>query len=463
MSDSHLRSQFEGEGNKTPIRIITESAFPEWVKTTDKITQAWTKKRGFEPKAGALLEIPGKPGKIDSYVFVSRAGFSPANFQSLPARLPADIYTITETAGDVPPDAVALGWEIGAYNFQDYKSEKSTKSSILVMPEAADAAHVRRQADAIYFIQDLINTTAEDIGPKELADVAQALADKFNAKADIKIIKDESEFPLIWHVGKAAKQKPRLIDISWGNPDDPLVTILGKGVTYDTGGLALKTAEGMDTMKKDKGGAVHALALAGMIMDAKLPVNLRVVVPAAENAINERAVRNGDIVRSRSGKTIEVNDTDAEGRLILADAFTYAQQKNRKPSALMVDFATLTGAARRVGEHNVPVIMGNDKALLRQLEDMGEALDDRFQSVALDPRNAGAIKSEIADLQNVSDNDSMPGHVYAAHFLQDFITPLERWVHIDHSAWGSLNGREGAKAQAIRTIYEHIRKNVAPS
>lgn len=433
------------------LHLVAESDYRRWLAMDSSLlARKWAGQDGFKGKAGDILKVFSKPGKIESYVAVTRDGFSPANFSALPGNLPRGTYMIESISGNVPVEAVALGWAAGTYKFDKYKSGTHSEPNKLILPSTADTGHILRQANAIHWIQDQINEPANQLGVEAFSNAIVSLVSQFNAVADVKVIDNDSEFPLIWNVGKAAEEKPRLIDIRWGDVTHPLVTIIGKGVIYDSGGLSLKNLDGMVTMKKDMGGAAHAVGLASMIMDAKLPVQLHVVIPIVENAINERAFRNGDIIPSRAGKFVEIANTDAEGRLILADAITYALE-DRKTPALLLDFATLTAAARTVSEPGTPVIMGSHRSLLRLLEDVGERLDDRLQAIHMDPRNADKPRSRIADLKN--SGSELPSHMMAAHFLNAFNTSSGPWVHVDQSAWDGTQ----AKAQAVRTVYDYIR------
>lgn len=434
------------------LTVLSEKSYENWLRQHASLEdKAHIRASGFSGNAGQMQPVY-RNSKLHHFIAVVRDAVTPRSFEALADKLPAGKYAINETSADIDQDALALGWALSNYQFDRYLSRKATPK-ILTMPPQADPDRVRRMARAIYNTRDLINTPTNDMGPQQLVNYAVGLSMAFNAKADITSVRDDRDFPLLWHVGKAAAEHPRMIDIRWGTPGEGKInlTLIGKGVVYDTGGLALKPRDGMLTMKKDMGGAAHALGLAELIMAEKLPVNLRVLIPVVENAINERALRNGDIVTSRAGKSVEIINTDAEGRLILADALTYAGQDSVKPD-LIIDFATLTAAARTVGEPGTPVIICNDKALARELEDIAEAVDDRLQAVHLDSRNAGKVAGAQADLAN--SGTGLPSHIFAAHFLNAFSPKGVTRIHVDQGAWGP----DGARDEGLRATYALVRK-----
>jgi leucyl aminopeptidase len=324
------------------------------------------------------------------------------------------------------------------------------------LPDGVDGADIVRIADGVILARDLVNTGANDLGPAELADAAQNLATRHGARFT-QIVGDAllaDNFPLIHAVGTAATREraPRLIDIKWGEESDPKITIVGKGVCFDTGGLDIKPSSGMLLMKKDMGGAANALALAHMIMDAGLKVRLRVLIPAVENAISAHAFRPGDVFGSRKGLTVEIGNTDAEGRLVLADTLTLAGEES---PGLIVDLATLTGAARTaLGPEVVPIYTGDD-ALAADLARHGERVADPVWRMPLwGPYNA-LIESRIADINNAGQSP-YAGSITAALFLQRFVPDPARWVHADIFAWNPSpkpGKPEGGEAQAIRALY----------
>jgi leucyl aminopeptidase len=381
---------------------------------------------------------------------------APAGAPSRPGRLPEGSYRIDPEPATPEATRVALGWALGAYAFTRYRKPGRPPAE-LIWPARADRGHVERTARASTLVRDLVNTPAEDMGPAELAQEAGAMARRLGMTA--RFIEGEGllekNFPLIHAVGRASTRAPRLIDLSWGKAAHPHVTLVGKGVCFDTGGLDLKNDAGMKLMKKDMGGAAHALGLAQMIVEAKLKVRLRVLVPAVENAVSGNAMRPLDVIKSRKGLTVEIGNTDAEGRLILADALTEA---SRDKPALLIDFATLTGAARVALGPELPALFSNDDAVADELARHAASEADPLWRLPLWQPYRKRLDSRVADLNNVSDGP-FAGSITAALFMQDFIEPGIPWVHFDLFAWNPYGrpGRpEGAEAQAIRAVYALI-------
>lgn len=433
------------------LTVVSQDAYAGWLAgNASAAERKYCATPGFNGRAGQVQAVYVND-EVDHYVAVIGDVASPHAFSALPGKLPPGEYVVTARTKDIDAANLTLGWAMGTYRFDKFTAQGD--APVLVVPQHAEKAETLALARTIYRTRDIINAPTNAMGVAELANHARTLAAAFNARATVTAVTDDKAFPLLWEVGKAAAAHPRMVEIVWGDgaPGNMNLTLVGKGVVYDTGGLALKPRDSMLTMKKDMGGAAHALALAEMIMAGNLPVNLRVIVPVVENAINERAYRNGDIIRARSGLTIEVNNTDAEGRLILADALTLAGEGAVKPD-LIIDFATLTAAARTVGEPGTAVVICNDKKVARALEDIGQEIDDRLQSVTLDPRNAGKIKSPIADLSN--SGAALPSHVFAAHFLNAFSPKGVTRIHIDQGAWDA----NGAKDEGLRTTYTFIKR-----
>jgi leucyl aminopeptidase len=371
----------------------------------------------------------------------------------LPMRLPEGSYRLDPEPDVAFATRAAIGWALGSYGFTRYRKAARGPAE-LIWPRAANRGLVERTARAATLARDLINTPAEDMGPAELADAAKAIADELDMEFDV--IKGEellkSNFPLIHTVGRASTRAPRLVDLQWGREGDPRVTIIGKGVCFDTGGLDLKPEAGMKLMKKDMGGAAHALALTRMIVEAKLLVRLRVLVPAVDNAVAGDAMRPLDVVKSRKGLTVEIGNTDAEGRLILADAFAVAGED--KPE-IMLDFATLTGAARVALGPQLPAMFSNDDALADDLTRHGAAEADPLWRLPLWKPYRERLESRVADLNNISDGP-FAGAITAALFLQEFVGDGIKWAHFDVFAWNPWNrpGRpEGADLQVVRAAF----------
>jgi leucyl aminopeptidase len=372
--------------------------------------------------------------------------------------LPEGVYMLDGRPDREPATMAALAWAIGSYQFDRYKQPKRSPAR-LCWPQNADRAAVIRGFEAVCLVRDLINTPAADLGPAELAAAAESLAKEFGASCRT-IVGDallRENYPLIHAVGRASAREPRLIDLVWGDPSAPRLTLVGKGVCFDTGGLNLKQGSKMLYMKLDMGGGAHALALARMVMAARLPVRLRVLVPAVENAIGSNATRPLDVVRSRKGLTVEIADTDAEGRLILADALAEA---SREQPDLIVDFATLTGSARVALGPDVTAMFANDDSIAAQLEQCAAKTEDWLWRLPLWQPYAANLEGKVGDLTNVADLNlgptTMAGAIHAALFLERFIDPGVKWIHLDIFGW-NMKGRpgrpEGGEAANLFAVY----------
>jgi leucyl aminopeptidase len=436
-----------------PLTLIAKSDLPRWLKAAPATLRRWVSASGFTAKPGEICLLPSRDGST-ARVLTGIAGTSEDMWHvaGLPLRLPEGSYRLDPEPEAAQATRFATGWALGAYGFARYRKAPRAPAE-LVWPRAADRKRVERLARGADLARDLINTPAEDMGPGDLADAAKALADEFDLEIDI--IKGDAllkkNFPLIHAVGRASTRAPRLIDLRWGDRRHPLVTIIGKGVCFDTGGLDLKPEAGMKLMKKDMGGAAHALALGRMIAEAKLPVRLRVLVPAVDNAVAGNAMRPLDVIRSRKGITVEIGNTDAEGRLILADALALASEE--KP-ALILDFATLTGAARVALGPQLPALFCNDDALADELRRHAEAEADPMWRLPLWKPYCERLDSKVADINNISDGP-FAGAITAALFMQEFVGPGIAWAHFDIFAWNpwSRPGRpEGGDMQVLRAI-----------
>ena len=447
----------------TPLVLLTPDTLPTWLEDQDARIGNWVKSHAFTAAAGTTLAIPGPDGTR----FCILHGYSVAEplwaLASLPDSLPAGRYFI-DPSGQLKLSAqeatsVALGWSLGSYGFTRYKERKAVPAN-LVWPEHADRGEVCRLAHGICMARDLINTPAEDLGPAELAKAAIDVAGRHDASIEI-IAGDDllsHNYPLIHAVGRASTRPPQLIDIRWGDPDRPKVTLVGKGVCFDSGGLDIKPSSGMRLMKKDMGGAATVLGLASALMDLGLDIRLRVLIPAVENAISGLAFRPGDIFKSRKGLTVEIGNTDAEGRLILADAL--AEAAGEKPD-LLLDFATLTGAARVALGPDLPAVFTPDDTLGDDLLRAATLCGDPLWRLPLWKPYFKQIQSKSADLNNAGGDGGMAGAITAALFLEAFVEPGLSWAHIDTYAWnGSARpGRpEGGEALALRAVYGLIRQ-----
>ncbi|NKN35318.1 leucyl aminopeptidase family protein [Agrobacterium sp. a22-2] len=450
------QSPFTSKGGTTlPIFAVT----PAHVETgtIDPIALDWARKAGFRAEAGTVLLIPTEDGHLGGALFGLGANPSESPFLTgkLARSLPAGDWHI-ETA-PLTANRLLLGYGLGSYSFDRYRSERPAAPKLMI-PQDADAADIKRQLAGVFLARDLINTPTNDMGPAELEGAFRALAAHYKAEVSV-ITGDEllaQNFPLVHTVGRASAQAPRLLDMRWGKKGHKKITLVGKGVCFDTGGLDIKPSSGMLLMKKDMGGAANVLGLALMIMDAKLKVDLRVIVPAVENSISGNAFRPGDIYRSRKGLTVQIDNTDAEGRLILADALSYADED--EPD-LLIDMATLTGAARVALGPDLPPFFTNDDHFALDLAEASLETDDPLWRLPLHMGYDKLIRSQIADLTNAPAG-GMAGAITAALFLKRFVTKTPTWAHFDIYGWAPAERAHspvGGEAQGIRALYRHIR------
>jgi leucyl aminopeptidase len=453
MSSTAFASSSRGAAALTLLR---EADVPQWLRSAGAQHRRWLQGSGFRGRAGELALLPGEASP--EAVFVFAGDRSSADFwrlAGLPVRLPEGAWQCGELSR-ATAERLALAWGIGAYQFTRYRQAERAPAA-LVWPRHADRAAVERAVDAAALARDLINTPAQDMGPTALARSAVTMARRLGMKSRVVVGEAllKSGYGLIHAVGRAAADAPRLIDLTWGEAKHPKVTLVGKGVCFDTGGLDIKGADGMKLMKKDMGGAAHALALAQTIVEARLPVRLRVLVPAVENAIAGNALRPLDVITSKKGLTVEIGNTDAEGRLILADALDEAC---REKPALLIDLATLTGAARVALGPDLPALFANDEALAAELLAHAEREADPMWRMPLWAPYRPRLKSGVADLNNVAEGP-MAGAVNAALFLQEFVAAGVPWVHLDLFGWNpwAAPGRPvGAQAQCLRALYALI-------
>ena len=446
----------ESTTGAVPITPIAETAFTQWIADQPAALQGWTATTGFQGKAGTISLIQGADGTLARVLFGIPEKPTLWDWAPLASELPVGTYAVDSELAKAQATDLALVWGLAQYRFDRYKSNDKGRPS-LVVPASADLAHAKRMARFTNMVRDLVNTPAADMGPDSLAAAGEALAREYGAECHVTIGEDllRENFPAVHAVGRAHDRAPRLIDIRWGDPKAPKVTLVGKGVCFDTGGLDIKAASGMKLMRKDMGGGAHVLGIGGMIMDANLPVRLRVLVPAVENSISGNAMRPGDIVMTRKGLTIEIDNTDAEGRVILADAL--AEAAIEKPEAI-IDFATLTGAARVALGTELPALFSNDDALADALLAAGKTETDPLWRMPLWPGYVKLVKGKFADLTN-SPEGGYGGSITAALFLEHFVTPEIPWAHIDLMAWNlsSRPGRpEGGEAMGLRAVYQAI-------
>ncbi len=454
-----MHSLFASAGAQAvPILFVTAANFAEATSILDAREQAFVQAAGFEPKAGKHLIVPDAEGKLAGVLFGLEDVGDPARdlFRpgALPGLLPAGVYRFA----NAPHDARlgALSFALGCYQFARYRKAQE-RNVRLVLPEGVDGEELSRTVEAVTLARDLINTPSNDMGPAELEAAARALGQQHGAKLQVTSGEElVNGFPLVAAVGAGSQREPRLIDLTWGKDSDPKVTLVGKGVAFDTGGLDIKPSSGMLNMKKDMGGAATALALGHMIMAAKLKVRLRVIVPAVENSISGASFRPRDIYRSRKGISVEIGNTDAEGRLILADALALASEDD---PALIIDFATLTGAARVALGPDVPPFFTDDDALAAELMNAAATEFDPLWRLPLWRPYDAMLESKVADINNVS-SGGHGGAITAALFLRRFVN-ARAWLHLDIFAWtpSARPGRpEGAELQSARALYALLAK-----
>src|SRR3979409_488021 len=439
-----------------PITFATKASWDAISAGLPEQARQFAKAHGFRAKPGAWLALPAADGQIAQVLFgledensKSRDLFRPG---SLPGLLPPGVYRFANAPHDTR--LATLAFALGSYRFSRYR-KADTPDVKLVSPEGIDVADITRMAEATALARDLINTPANDMGPEQLASAAQLLATRFNANFNC-IVGDDltrQNFPLIHAVGMESSRAPRLIDLTWGDPTHPKVTLVGKGVCFDSGGLDLKPSSGMLIMKKDMGGAANVLALALMVMDAKLKVRLRVLIPAVENAVAGNAFRPLDIFPSRKGLNVEIGNTDAEGRLVLADALALADEE--KPD-LLVDMGTLTGAARVALGPDLPPFYTNDETLARDVARRAKEENDPLWRLPLWPPYDSWLDSKVANVNNAP-SGTFAGSITCALFLQRFVEDATSWLHVALSGWapsGEPTRPEGGECQAARAIYK---------
>ncbi len=458
-----------------PVRLTTKEGCKDLLAGLDEAVQAQAAVQDFTGKAGQVLSVFRPDGAPNLVVFGlgAAASLTAMSLRGLPARLPPGLYAYADLPAGLDSGEAALAFALGSYGFDRYKAAHGRDRPRLAVGAEVDLAAAHRVAAACALVRDMVNTPANDMGPHQIETIAHEIAAAHGAKAQV-IIGDDliaAGYPAVHAVGRAATaaRAPRMIELTWRGPgaddDAPLLAVIGKGVVFDSGGLDIKPSSGMRWMKKDMGGAAHALALGHLIMGAGLPVRLVVLVPAVENAISADAFRPGDVIASRKGLSIEIGNTDAEGRLILADALARAAELS--PS-LTIDLATLTGAARvALGPEVIPFYTDDD-VLAGEIAAASAALADPLWCMPLWRGYGEAIDSDIADIKNDADAWAQAGSVTAALFLQRFAPETGAWVHLDIFAWNPRNRPGwpmGAEAQAIRALFRVLqdRYGAAPT
>jgi len=444
-----------GSAAAVPIWFVTSANWADVRMRLDQVAAAFADAAGFEPEPGRTLLLPGSEGGRPSVVFGLEAPDKPWKDRFLPGRLPGALPAGTYRFANAPHDTGlgVLAFVLGTYRFARYRRAED-RQVYLETPDGVDADDLSRVADAVTFARDLINTPANDMGPAELAQAADALVARYQAAMRV-IVGDDllvENFPLIHAVGRAAARAPRLIDLTWGDESHPKITLVGKGVCFDSGGLDIKPDIAMLSMKKDMGGAACVLAAAQMIMDRGLQVRLRVLIPAVENSISGAAFRPLDVYRSRKGLSVEVGNTDAEGRLILADALALADEE---APDLLIDMGTLTGAARVALGPDLPPFYTEDESLAAEIARHANAENDPAWRLPLWRPYDQMLDSKTADLNNVA-SGGFAGSIICALFLSRFVTAAKSWLHFDVYAWtpAAKSGRpEGGECQAARAVY----------
>jgi len=436
-----------------PLHAVTRAGFARWLADRGKRERQFLKAAGFSAKEGDLKLVPDAQGRIGFAVLGLGKGEDALALGWFSEGLPAGTYRLESLPREFNGEMAALGWALGTYSFGRYKKTKPTGAK-LALPKGVDGEEVSRIAESIFLGRDLINTPPNDMGPEELSRAARDVARRHGAKFS-EIEGDallKQNYPLIHAVGRGSARAPRLASFTWGRASAPKVSLVGKGVCFDTGGYDLKPASGMSGMKKDMGGAATVLAIANMVMSAKLDVRLRVLIPAVENSVSGTAYRPSDVFPSRKGLTVEIGNTDAEGRLVLADAL--AEADSEAPE-LLIDIATLTGAARTATGFELPPFFTDDEALASALMERAIEVQDPLWRLPLWRGYESALTSAVADLNN---NPDYPyaGAITAALFLNRFVTKAKSWVHFDIAAWVDRpkpGRRRGAEANTARAIY----------
>lgn len=437
----------------TPVYVVAKSQYATWLVKQPESTQAWLKSLGFTGDAGTFSCIPASDGKLAGVICCEQEANSFWALGGLPCLLPEGDYRIDADREQV--ELYATAWGLGAYQFARYKKANRAPAR-LCLPDAV-ALTIDIMVSSLWLVRDLVNTPTEDMGPTELATVVEKLAAEFDASFSQTVGDDllKAGFNTIHTVGRASDDAPRLLDMRWGNTKHPKVTLVGKGVCFDTGGLDIKPSSGMLLMKKDMGGAAHVLGLARMMMAARLPVCLRVLIPAVENSIAGNAYRPGDVITTKKGMTVEVGNTDAEGRLVLADAITEAVSESPD---LLIDIATLTGAARIALGTDLPAMFANNDEVAAAITKHGNAVTDPVWRMPLFAAYRESLNSQIADMNNAG-ADSYGGAITAALFIKEFVPDNISWVHFDLMAWNlrPRPGRpQGGEAMALRGLFAYL-------
>ncbi|WP_119717102.1 leucyl aminopeptidase family protein [Cognatilysobacter tabacisoli] len=437
-----------------PLHLVSRATLADWKAAQPAAAGAWLDAHGFEGAPGTALVLPGDGGAAAAAVLGIGDPLDPFGYAHAPFALPALRWRAPDGLEPAALAALQLGWGLGSYRFSRYKAAPRAPALLQVDADGDAIAEVFDQLAACVRVRDLVNTPTEHMGPDQLEQVCCELAERFGARIDVVGGDDllAKNFPAIHAVGRASHRAPRLIELAWGDASHPHVVIVGKGVCFDTGGLDLKPADGMRNMKKDMGGAAHAIALAELVMARRLPIRMTLLVPAVENAVGPNAYRPGEVIATRAGISVEIDNTDAEGRVVLCDALTYAVEQS---PTLVLDFATLTGAARIALGPDLPALYANDDAVADAWLAAGRELRDPLWRMPLWRPYLRYLASGIADLANGGPS-KMAGSITAALYLDRFVPPTQPWAHLDVYSWNDADrpGRPaGGEAQGLRAAY----------
>ncbi len=452
---SALIERKRGDRRSIPVEAVTAASLPAARKRLSAAQKRWLDECAFTAAPGTHALLSDANGKLVRVLAGVEGNDALGALAGLPGTLPVGVYHLAEEGAALDAQHVALGWALGAYQFTRYRKARRAPATLAIPGDDLKALAPLVQATAL--VRDLVNTPTEDMGPEHLGDAIAKLGKAHKAKVR-DWVGDEllkHNFPTIHAVGRASHRAPRLIELSWGKSGDPKLVIVGKGVCFDTGGLDLKPSDGMRWMKKDMGGAAHAIALASLVMEAKLPVRLTLLVPAVENAVSGNAMRPGEVITTRAGITVEVDNTDAEGRLILCDALAYASES--KPD-LIVDFATLTGAARVALGPDLPALFSNREELADAVLAAGKRTADPLWQLPLWRPYRKMLDSYLADMANAG-GSRHAGAITAALYLERFVPESQAWMHLDTYAWNDADrpGRpRGGEAMGLRAFFAFL-------
>jgi leucyl aminopeptidase len=449
--------ELKGGQPAVALRPLDEKALEDWKRSAPATARKWVESSGFRAAPGQSCAVPGEDGAPLCWLSGLETNGWLYQLAALPALLPEGLYRLDCDWTREQRLQASLGWGLASYRFERYKVSGKPRPA-LVLEEDIEQ-DVRALCEAQCLVRDLVNTPTEHMGPGELANAVLSQADIFDAAAST-VAGDElltRNFPAIHAVGRASSRPPRLLELNWGEEDAPRLCLVGKGVCFDTGGLDLKSAAGMALMKKDMGGAAHALALARLVMEYRLPVRLQLLIPAVENSVSGNAYRPGDVISTRKGLSVEIGNTDAEGRVVLADALAYGCEQTPD---LVIDFATLTGAARVALGADLPPLFSNRPEVAQGIQQAGDEAEDPLWTMPLYQPYRKQIESPLADLNN-SSKSSFAGCITAALFLESFVEQDIPWVHIDTFAWNEANrpGRPmGGEALGLRAVFGYLQQ-----